>query len=378
VRRHCLSVLGLLLLTLCPARTHGQQTCDMIPNFSSYEAVAAIGTTIYSSVEVQGWAVLMPSSCNSSGVTHQGAAYNKLSTVGAWVYGPQTCPSCYINVQNNQSVSGSPTGTYPLNWSGKVICSRIGTLWSTTGNTNVTIPGINGPDTFWTFNGQSPDDYNYPISINLTSTGGSGTTWYVQSGADKVHLSSTSGSTIAVSSSGTAFSTTPGDIQIVASINVGPVVVSSAPKSVTSRVPYKLLPGTIVPMCDNDYGYKTHINYTIYDNLNTAMPPFAIGVNEAWTTGVAVDYLGNNWLQPRAQGFLDTESPNFADEITGPYETGSTPTPSCVGLDTAVQHWGQEWYVGSVTPGVGVAVQTDVLYRYIDRGGHYVIWSPPQ
>ena len=65
-------------------------------------------------------------------------------------------------------------------------------------------PTISGPNTVWWFSGATPSGYN--TSITLTSSGGSATTWAVTAGANEVTLSSTSGASITVESSGTAFS----------------------------------------------------------------------------------------------------------------------------------------------------------------------------
>jgi hypothetical protein len=371
MKRAHLCLFGFLLLTLNCGSAHGQD-CQMIPLYSTYESVSATATTIYSYVEVDGYADVMPTNCNVQGVTHHGAAYNEISTTGGWVYGSDTCPSCYIAVENYQSIPGTPTGSYPFNWAGEVICSRIGTLWSTGGSENISFPSISGPNTFWTFNAQSPA--GYATSITLTSSGGAGTTWIVQIGANEVHLSTTSGSSTTVSTSGTAFSTMPGDIKIIASINEGAVVASSAPFAVTSRTPYRLIAGIIVPSCDNQWGYLYYLNYAMQDNLLDAFPS-TIGVNEAWTTGVTPDYTGTNWTRSGPKGFSSTESA-FADEIGGAPPSGSTPTPNCNGPTTPVQHWGQEWYIGSTTPGAGTPVQTDTLQKYINSAAHLIIKSP--
>jgi len=349
------------------------QSCEMIPLFSTYVSVSATGgTTITSYVEVNGYADIMPAGCNLQGVTHQGSTYNQLSTTGGWVYGTPTCPSCYISVENSQSISGSPTGTYPLNWGGYVICSRLGTLYSDAASQSVTLPSISGPNTFWSFNGQSPA--GYATSISLTSTGGASTTWSVPAGANKVHLSSTSGASITVSTSGTAFSNSPGDIQIVASIVAAHgVIVNSLPFEVTSRVPFRLVPGQIVTSCDPTWGYATLVNYTMQDNLLTIFPS-TIGVNEAWTSGITADYSGMNWIRGAAAG-VQVPSSEFADLIQGETST-YFPTPNCNGPTTPVYHWGQEWYIGSTTSGAGSAVQTDTLQKYINSALHLDIQSP--
>jgi hypothetical protein len=86
----------------------------MIPLYSTYTSVSATdGTTITSYVEVEGYANIMPSGCNLQGVTHQGSVYNKLYTTRGFIDGTSIYTSCYISVENSQSISESPTGRTP-------------------------------------------------------------------------------------------------------------------------------------------------------------------------------------------------------------------------------------------------------------------------
>ena len=136
-----------------------------------------------------------------------------------------------------------------------------------------------------------------------------------------------------------------------------------------------LKPGTLSTKCDSTWGYESDIYYTIKDQLGTDIPT-TTGVNESWTTGVVNDYSGTNWLRG-SPGGSPTQGAVFYDKIQGAY-TGYTPAASCTGADSKVDHWGQEWWVGSQTSGSGTPVQTDTLQKYIDRGDHESIVSPVQ
>jgi len=218
-------------------------------------------------------------------------------------------------------------------------------------------------DTIWYFDGSSPS--GYPISVDLTSDGGSATTWTVTAGASLVNLSTTSGAQTTVTSSGTTFSSAVGDIRITATANG----LTSAAVSLTSRVPNELLPMGATTTCDSVYGYLTEIQYVIRDNLLDPMPS-PVGVSEDWTTGVVADYIGTNWRRGDPTGVTIPGS-SFVDRIGGEaVGVGFIPEPACAGPATPVQHWGQEWYVGSETPGQGRSVQTNTLQKYQEHAEH--------
>jgi hypothetical protein len=228
-------------------------------------------------------------------------------------------------------------------------------------------PTISGPQTVWWFNGQNPSGYG--TSITLQSSGGSSTTWSVSGNTAAVHLSTTSGASTTVTASSTVWSATEGDVQITATANGQ----SSQPFAITTRKPYKLVAGTIQHTCDTTYGYSDFLNYTIDDQLSAPLPS-GIPINENWTTGVVADYSGANWrrIDP---GKETTSGPGFADQIAGE-AAGFIPTAVCSGSGVKVQHWGQDWYVGSLTLAAGVRVQSDVIQKYIDHALHQSIVSP--
>lgn len=364
-------LIAVALITMNCGTAHGQGCAlSMIPEYSSYASVSGAGTSISTLVTVQGYAEIEPSAgCDLEGVTHQGRAYNLLSTTGGWVDGPKVSPSSYISVTNSQTIPATPGVSYPFTWNGEVYCSEDGVFFAAAGGGNLELPTISGPNTFWTFNGQSPS--GYATSITLTSSGGAGTTWSVSAGASEVYLSSTSGASINVSTSGTAFSTQPGDIKIVATAGG----LSSAPFAVTSRTPYRLVAGEVTTTCGGQFGYLSLVPYIMEDNLLATFPS-TIGINEAWTSAAVNDYTAgeDNWTQGTPYGLASTNS-QFSDEIGGA-PAGSSPVPTCPGPATPVQHWGQEWYIGSVTPGAGTPVQTDSLQKYLNSADHLSIKSP--
>ena len=237
------------------------------------------------------------------------------------------------------------------------------------GNDNVK-PTISGPNTVWYFNGLNPP--GYATSIQLTSSGGASTTWSVTAGANKVNLSTTTGSSTTVTSSAAAFSSAVGDIKVTATVNGQ----TSVPFSITSRLPLSLAAGTIQTSCDSQFGYTTVLQYTILDQLLTSLPSGAL-VNESWTTGVVNDFNGTNWGRSPANGVTVPPGATLADSIEGA-DLGSSPTPVplCNGDSTAVQHWGQDIRVGSLTIGSGYRVQADTLQKYKGRAAHLAIVSP--
>ena len=151
--------------------------------------------------------------------------------------------------------------------------------------------------------------------------------------------------------------------------------VTSSPFSLTTRKPNLSVPGTITNACDSTWGYLTTLNYTVKDQLNTLLPSH-MPTNEDWTTGPVNDYNGTNWRQSIATGF-DESGSAFADAIGGEnLSLPPNPVPTCDGNSTSVQHWGQEWRVGSTASGFGSRIQTDTLQKYVGHAAHVGIVSP--
>ncbi len=231
------------------------------------------------------------------------------------------------------------------------------------------IPTISGPNTVWYFANLTVS--GYATSITLTSSGGSSTTWNITAGANEITVSSFTGSSINVLSSGTAFSSSIGDVKLTATANGQ----TSSPFSITTRTPNRLVAGTIQNNCDSTWGYVTFLDYTIQDQFQSALPA-DVPVNEIFTTDVINDYSGTNWIRGTAGG-SNTTGADFSDEIGGQdLNSSPVPVPTCDGNSTAVHHFGQDWRVGSLATGFGRRVQTDTLQRYIGHAAHTSIVSP--
>lgn len=102
--------------------------------------------------------------------------------------------------------------------------------------------------------------------------------------------------------------------------------------------------------------------------------PASVAMSEDWLSGVN-NPLGANWRRGAPVGAV--LGPLFADHIGGE-NPALPPNPTIVcGDTTAVQDWGQGWFVGSTTPGQGKHVQTNTLLKRRGSALHTSIASPP-
>lgn len=238
-------------------------------------------------------------------------------------------------------------------------------------------PIIDGPHTLWWFNGLGSGVSGYTTQITLSASAeGLGTTylWSVASGSDKISLSTSTSATVQVTSIGQ--STAANDTSVT--VTVGGV--TSVPFKLTVHAPYTFGadPQNPTPTYSTDptYVWSVQIPYRVLDNLLTPMPN-PVSINENWTTAVANDYLNTNWRQGAAGCVTLGSGGAFADLIEG--ETPDrTPTPvyNLQENGLAVQHWGQEWRVGTCAIGSGPRVQTDTIQKYTDHAAHTNIVSP--
>ncbi|MGH9494639.1 MAG: hypothetical protein ACRD3B_06545 [Candidatus Sulfotelmatobacter sp.] len=189
-----------------------------------------------------------------------------------------------------------------------------------------------------------------------------------------IHLSATTGSSVTASSTGTAFSSTNTDIAITVTDTTSGK--TSSPFNITSRRPYLLIVGTITDACAPPYGYGDNFDYTIEDQMGAPMPT-SVPFNEYWTTAVMNDYPNTNWARYNpGYGFTTSDEPaQFTDQVQGA-PSGSIPPVACPGAAQAVDHWGQEWFIGALIPGVGVAVQKDTIKKYTNHAEIQAITSP--
>jgi len=274
----------------------------------------------------------------------------------------------YYGTHTGASVGSTYSSTYGTlrEGSNALYCPRA--KFTPSGGDNV-MPTISGPTTVWFFGNLTVS--GYATSIQLTSSGGSSTTWTVTSGANKINVSSYTGSSITVISPGTAFSSSVGDVKLTATANN----VTSNPFSLTTRTPNSAVPGLINTACDGTYGYLTTLNYAVKDQMQAALPS-GMPINEDFTTGIDVDYVGTNWRQSIPTGVNEPGSA-FADLIGGENRAlPPVPVPTCDGNSTPVEHWSQEWRVGSIASGFGRRIQTDTLQKYLGHAAHTSIVSP--
>jgi hypothetical protein len=281
-------------------------------------------------------------------------------------YNWSTASSSIARVDSYGTHTGMAVGlttsyTYgDLAWPSRLCSIRT---WHPQGGDDVT-PKISGANTVWYFGGENPS--GYATSVTLTSSGGASTTWTVTAGSNEINLSPTSGSQTTITSSGSSFSSSVGDIGVKATAGG----VDSAVFSITSRKPYEMIPADMATTsCDSSQVYLTKIFYTVRDQLHDPLPA-NVPQNEKWTSGVSNDYTGANWQ--RGSEFGGVVGPvDWFDQIGAYTGTGATPTANCLGgAGTAVQHWGQEWRFGSTTIGSGMAIQTDTLQKYTNHAAH--------
>jgi hypothetical protein len=236
-------------------------------------------------------------------------------------------------------------------------------------------PTISGPTDVWYFGGQNPSQY--ATSITLQTQGSA--TWNVTQGASEINITP-SGSQATITATGNSVSNNVGDAQITATVNN----VTSQPFKLSTRRPFYSSSLGTTPACDSTYGYLDVINYNVDDNLSTAMP-YSIGVNETFppfscnTLNGAVidqpcnDYNGTNWKWGPIGGFQTAPSTpaQFGDSIGGQQLSLSpNPIPVCTGDSTAVQHWYQEWRMGSTQVGAGSRFQTDYIHKFVNHAEH--------
>jgi hypothetical protein len=237
----------------------------------------------------------------------------------------------------------------------------------------VMVSQITGETIVWWFDGQTPSGYNTTITLTALPSGASYYGWSIVAGTDKATLSGQSGNTIHLT--GNDLSTTSGDVTVRCQIETADG--NGTPGlDISVRGPYKLVPGATTDQSDPTWDYKSYLNYTVQDNFGQVLPS-SVAVNEYWTTGPVADYSGTNWRQSVAGSYTMPNSA-FADQIDGEL-SNMTPTPTAPQSPrstTAVQHWGQWWYVGTTTNGLGARVQTDTLRKYVDHARHLSISSP--
>jgi hypothetical protein len=296
----------------------------------------------------------------TSGSTWSSSATNIATASAGLVHGVAAGAVTVNGVDQSEPWAGQQCGDPPQ------VCPADAGVDGGGGSGGSVRPVISGPNTVWWFNGQNPS--GYATSITLTSTGGNGVIWGVIAGAAEVNIHPT-GNTVAVTSSGSTFSSGVGDVQITAQVNSE----TSVPFHITTRTPYRLANKQTQASCDSGFGYLDLIEYNIQDQLLTNVPS-AVPWNEAWTTQIVDDDAPNdNWSlygRPTETGGTDTLLKDYISGVGVNNNPAPSPMPACAGTVIKIQHWGQEFRVGSTSSGLGQPVQTDNLTRFAEHAEH--------
>jgi len=243
---------------------------------------------------------------------------------------------------------------------------------------NVT-PTISGPNTLWWFNGLGAGVSGYANQTTLTAnSGGTGTSyqWAITAGSDKVSLSTGTSASVQVTSIGQ--SSNANDVSIT--VTVGGL--TSDPFKLTVRAPYTFGTDSAHPtptyVSDPTYVWQTHVFNIVLDNLLTALPS-SINVNENWNAPLVADYPGTNWRQPGPNPFgcPTIQNAEIEDEIQGEVPSRiPTPVYNVNQNGPAVQHWGQEWRIGTCNTGFGPRVETNTIQKYTDHAAYTGVTTP--
>ena len=254
-------------------------------------------------------------------------------------------------------------------------------------------PKISLSPSLWYFNGNpAPSGFTLgSTTATLTASGGGSGTygWSITNGSSKAALQgTTSGQNItSVQIQSTSYSTTENDVTV--QLQFEP---TSGNQSVQTTYnlsvdsPYKMILNGYtdigVNTCSDTtngglYGYKTQALYTAQSFLGVTI--INIGVNESLGP-FSDDYSGNNWPGATAKGLPVGATGGFADTmcVVDPNQKLSprTLTPRNPLGSEMINHSAQSWFVGSLTPGSGIQVQSDTEQFYEDHGRHLTIVSP--
>jgi hypothetical protein len=110
------SLILLLLLLSSPSSPRAQGcSASLEPHFSVYTSTTRDGTTIRTSVTIQGYARVSPLGCpQMNTATHNVGAQNVLGSTGGWNYSASGCSTCYFSLVNSQVIVGVPGVIYPF------------------------------------------------------------------------------------------------------------------------------------------------------------------------------------------------------------------------------------------------------------------------
>jgi len=126
------------------------------------------------------------------------------------------------------------------------------------------------------------------------------------------------------------------------------------------------------PMPDGTLGFQTLIPYNMMSRFGKLITN--IDMNESFGTW-STDYIGNTWVAP-LPGSFTSDNGFFVDHMCVQGWFPPAMIPQSPLSTTGIQHATQSWFVGSLTSGSGVQVQTNTHQRFIDHGEHTSITSP--
>jgi hypothetical protein len=240
----------------------------------------------------------------------------------------------------------------------------------------------------WWFNGVSPQPTNYVTTLQAPA-GASDYIWTITSGAQYAQFSNSASTidtkttnTVKISPSADPGAEAPPTVTVTVQATIKGVIVTSNPFTLNLRKPYELEANGIVDKTDSTYGYQSQIHYRILDQTGVVMP-FAIPLNENFTSGDVSDFPGANWTLPADCGTSHvcsgTYNPSDWFYLVQGAKSGSAPPsqhpPTTLGT-TTVDHWSGTWGIGDGHPGAGVTVQTNTWQRFQDHARHANIVSP--
>lgn len=246
----------------------------------------------------------------------------------------------------------------------------IETCHSTTGDDDWAIASprtpfysASGPNTLWWFDGATPA--NYPVTGTLFSDGGAGTVWEIVAGDAIVAFDGTNvGESVTVRT--IARSGVPQDVIIRGALN-GHVtsdvrMTVRAPSSVFQWIPP-------VDRCDSVYGYISETTYRIRDQFNQHLPE-PVEMHEYFPYPAFEDYPANNWPAGDLNYHIAITTSvfgQFTESISGMnLAYNPFPVPGCSGNDEPVDHFDQDYRVGTHAQGGGRRASTQTIQRYVD------------
>jgi hypothetical protein len=109
------------------------QGCGVVMSrfYSVYHTETVDQSKVYTSVLLDGYATCTQTlSCPCGSATHHPVVNNKIGTVGGQMTGANTCVSCYMSLQNNQSAPAVAGQRFTYQGGGNVICSIVGSFYS--------------------------------------------------------------------------------------------------------------------------------------------------------------------------------------------------------------------------------------------------------